>query len=208
MFYEFPASSAPIRQGDIFIDIPRVEFELSNPLSVLEEDHKVSSISWEELVREKKDFAAVLGITLVPAIVATQSCDAQRRDYVTLCEVVEITKVKGFENVKEKNLRNVAKDLVKHNRDMPEIFYLPPDNNIGFCDRMTVNFSSTIRLYREDLEKLIENRKGKLNDTAYEHFREKLSHFFHRYAWNDWYILNKEELLAHGSYSDLGLVKK
>ena len=203
MIYEFPPSSNPIKQGDIFMNIPRVEFEFSNNVSVLEPDNKTISISWEEIALSKKDVAAILGITSVPAIVATQHCDAQRREYLTLCEIIEITEIKAFENLEKKTLRSIAKDLVKSNRDMPGIFYLPPSKEIGFPNRMVVNFSSTIRLYRKDLEKFITNRKGRLNDAGYEHFREKLSHFFHRYAWTEWYILNKEEILAHGDYSDL-----
>lgn len=203
MIYTFPTLSDPIKQGDIFVDIPCIQFEPGKLYILEQEQDKISSISWDELVFEKKDVAAVLGVSLVPAIVASQNCDTQRKDYITLCEIIKITKVKAFENIEEKTLRNVAKDLVKHNREKPEIFYLPPEDKMGFDDRMIVNFSNTIRLYREDLEKFIENRKGRLNDVAYEHFREKLSHFFHRYAWNDWYILNKEELTKHGDYSSL-----
>lgn len=63
--------------------------------------------------------------------------------------------------------------------------------------------TSTIRVPREGLEKFKAYRSGRLNATAYEHFREKLSHFFHRYALNEWYILSKEEIAQHKRYSAL-----
>jgi len=65
---------------------------------------------------------------------------------------------------------------------------------------MVVDFTNTIGVQREALENFLANRKGRLNKIACEHFREKLSHFFHRYAWNEWYILNKEEIGSHKEY--------
>ena len=90
-----------------------------------------------------------------------------------------------------------ATELVHQNRKMPGIFILSPDEKIGFSGRMVVYLSSTIRVYREDLKNFIAKRKGRLKKFACEHFREKLSHFFHRYAWDEWYVLNKEEVNAH-----------
>lgn len=205
MFYEFPTPSEMIKQGDIFINIPYVAFSFSKELSILdlEKGEKPTSITWEEIVDNKQDVAAILGINSVPAIVATQTCDVQRKDYITLCEIVELSKIPAFEKHETELTKTIAKKLIRHNREMPGIFYLPSDENIGFSTRMAVNFSSTIRLFREDLQKFTANRKGRLNKTGYEHFREKLSHFFHRYAWDEWYILNKEEIDTHERYSKL-----
>jgi hypothetical protein len=203
MIYEFPASSAPIRQGDIFIDVPRVEFELSSDVSVLEEDHKVSSISWEELVREKKDVAAVLGITLVPAIVATQSCDAQRKEYVTLCEIVDLEEIGAFREHHKQSPKSRVKGLLNNERKIHSFFYLPPDDILGFELCKAVQFSHTMRIARNVLEIIKDNRKGRLNATAYEHFREKFSNYYRRYAFDEWYMLNKDELREYEHFSEL-----
>jgi len=208
MIYEFPASSAPIKQGDIFIDIPRVKFELSNTLSVLEkgEGGKVSSISisWEEVVLKKiKDVVAFFGINLVPAIVATQSCEAQRKEYVTLCEVVELTEIGAFKEYHKQNDKNKVKNLLINERKIHNFFYLPPDDILGFETCKAIQFSDTIRIPRNVLETIKDNRKARLNDTAYEHFREKLSNYYRRYAFNEWYMLNKDELREYEHFSEL-----
>ncbi len=93
------------------------------------------------------------------------------------------------------------KALVTENRKRPGVFFLASDERIGFSKKMAVDFTNTIGVQREGLEKFLANRKGRLNKIACEHFREKLSHFFHRYAWNEWYILNKEEIASHKEYS-------
>ena len=203
MFYEFPPASDNIKQGDIFLNIPRVALEFSQELSILEQEEKTFSLTWQEIVNNKKDVSAVLGLYSVPAIVVSQSCDTLRKEYITLCEIVELSTIKAFNNYEERAPKNIAKDLLKCNSDMPDFFYLPPDNGIGFSNKMAVIFSNTINLLRTDLGNFIDNRKGRLDKTAYEHFREKLSHFYHRYAWKEFYILNKEEINAHGDYSAL-----
>jgi len=201
MYYDYPPSSDEIGQGDIFLDIPRVGFSFSE-LAVLEEGRQNPvSLTWEEIVDTKRDVAAILGIDSVPAIVATQSCDAQRKEHITLCEIVKLPEIGTFEKCETWSQKRRAKELVRQNREMPGIFILSPDEKIGFSGRMVVDFSSTIRVYREDLKNFIAKRKGRLKKFACEHFREKLSHFFHRYAWDEWYVLDKEEVDAHPRYS-------
>jgi len=202
MYYDYPPSSDEIEQGDIFLDIPRVAFSFSELLSIVEEGKdKPVSISWEEILDKKKDVAAILGIDSVPAIVATQSCDAQRKERITLCEIVALPEIEAFEKYERWSPQQRAKELVHQNREMPGIFILSPDEKMGFSGRMAVDFSSTIRVYREDLKNFTAKRKGRLKEFACEHFREKLSHFFHRYACDERYILNKEEVNAHPRYS-------
>jgi len=208
VFYAFPLPSEEIKQGDIFMNIPCVELGPLDELLISEEGappDKMTNLPWHEVIHSSEEgaTAALVGIYPVPAIVITQSCDAARKDYITLCEIIELSEIKAFCDYKTKSLKNLAQDLVDHNRKMPEIFYLPPDSDVGFTDKMVAVFSNTIRVPREELERLKNNRKGRLNDVAYEHFREKLAHFFHRYAFNEWYILSKKELEAHKRYQSL-----
>jgi hypothetical protein len=75
--------------------------------------------------------------------------------------------------------------------------------NVGFKDKMGVDFLVTIRVSRIDLERLRPLRKCCLNETARDHFRERISDFFRRYSYNEWYPLNTEEFNAYrGDYPD------
>jgi hypothetical protein len=205
MIYDFPSSSDIISQGDIFIDIPLVDFNFLKGLSVIEAGSKIKNITWQEIIAnpQEKEIVAVLGITSVPAIVITQTCDAQRKEYVTLCEIIELQNIEPFKSLHGKSLKNQVASLIDGNRKKHDYFYLPPDTQIGFTERMAVLFANTIRLQREDLETLINNRKGRLKKYPYEHFREKLSDYFRRYAVNDWYMLTKDEIEHHHEYPNI-----
>ncbi len=50
MIYEFPDSTVPIRQGDIFIGLPRIDLSLEQVLLVDEEGERTAK--WEELVNQ------------------------------------------------------------------------------------------------------------------------------------------------------------
>jgi hypothetical protein len=76
-------------------------------------------------------------------------------------------------------------------------FYLPPDQTMGFTDRRAVDFLATLRVARQDLESARHLRRGRLNDVADEHFRERLAEFFRRYPYNEWYPFTKEEFDAY-----------
>ena len=111
--------------------------------------------------------------------------------------------IKAFKDLDEKTVKKQVSCLVRENREKFEFFYLLPDKQIGFTNRMGVIFSNTIRLPKENLETLRESRKGRLSKIPYEHFREKLSHFFCRYAYNDWYILNKDEVQKYKYFDEI-----
>ncbi|HUW31054.1 MAG TPA: hypothetical protein VM223_05525, partial [Planctomycetota bacterium] len=55
----------------------------------------------------------------------------------------------------------------------------------------------TLRVLRLDLEALRHRRRGRLNDVALAHFRERVAEFYRRYPYNEWYPLNKDELKAY-----------
>jgi len=40
-------------------------------------------------------------------------------------------------------------------------------------------------------------RVGRLNEVASEHFRERIGGFFRRYAYDEWYPLDKAEFEAY-----------
>ncbi len=112
MFYDFPSSSDPIRQGDIFMNVPCVAFDSWEELSVLEEGEEPVSLTWEEIVTGKRDVVAILGIVPVPAIVVTQTCDAQRKERITLCQIVELSEFSPFKEYEKKSTKKLAGELV------------------------------------------------------------------------------------------------
>jgi hypothetical protein len=195
VIYEYPATDAPIRQGDIFWGMPRVEVSL-RPVAVLEDDETVALRDWHEIALQQAEVTAVFAIRPVAAIVATQDCDATHSRDITLCEI------RPFRQVERKAAQTTApkkwKDiLTQHARINQKWFYLPPDERIGFADKMAVDFMVTLRVPRAELEALRDLRKGRLNPLADEHFRERISEFFRRYPYDEWYPLNEQELKAY-----------
>ena len=208
MIYETVSQGTPLRQGDIFKSIPRIDISLKeisvlarNSIEDLSASIEAYEMSWEEAIQdqdvvEHKDtipiIRAVLPVTIVSGIVVTQDCDAARADDVSLCEIASLGEI--FKNAYNlKSVKSWAKTLTKDDTTTAKWFYLPEDRDFGFDERMAVDFMSILRLPRPHLETLKTFRIGRLTDIAYEHFKEKLSHFFRRYPVDPWYPLTKEE---------------
>jgi hypothetical protein len=92
VIYEFPSPDTPIRQGDIFVGLPRVEISLKS-VTVISENDETEIIPWTSIVEEGKNVSAILGIRPVSAIVATQDCDTLHSPDITLCEIREFQDV-------------------------------------------------------------------------------------------------------------------
>ena len=195
MIYEFPEPNAPIRQGDIFVGLPRVEISLKN-LTVLSENDVTEVVPWNTIVEEGKNVSAILGIRPVRAIVATQDCDTLHSPDITLCEI------RDFQDVDRSTKScNSSKSwmnaITQQARKNLKWFYLPAETRIGFSKRMAVDFLVTIRVGREDLWDHRGLRKGRLIPEADEHFRERLAEFFRRYPYDEWYSLEKAEFAEY-----------
>ncbi|MBN1396032.1 MAG: hypothetical protein JW959_13500 [Pirellulales bacterium] len=196
MIYDLVPTGEPLRQGDIFVGIPRVETTLDRILVV--KDDEVIECSWQDIVSDGQAIEAVLPIRPVNAIIATQDCDAVRSDDITLCEIDSFRDVER----KAKDTKNPKKwnrIITQQARINQKWFYLPADEIIGFKDKMAVDFRMTLRVPRLDLEASRHFRKGRLNNTAYEHFRERIGEFFRRYAYDEWYPLDSSEFEAYKS---------
>jgi hypothetical protein len=194
MIYEFPEVTTPIRQGDIFVGLPRVEMSLRR-VPVIGEDDREVVMTWQEIAKMGEPVTAVLAMRPVAAIVATQDCDTLHGRDITLCEIRE------FRDVERKSQETKAPKkwvdiITQHARINQKWFYLPPDEQMGFAQKMGVDFMVTLRVARADLEDLRALRKGRLNPIADEHFRERISEFFRRYPYDEWYPLSREELDA------------
>lgn len=67
MIYEYPSVEAPIRQGDIFTGLPRVDVPLKK-LTVVGEIEDVET-DWEIIVQSGEPVTAILPVRPVTAIV-------------------------------------------------------------------------------------------------------------------------------------------
>jgi hypothetical protein len=195
LIYEYPPDSAPIRQGDIFFNIPRIDISLQT-LAVIDADGQMTAAAWSDIAKEGSPVAAVAGIRPVAAIVATQDCDAARAPDVTLCEIRPFQEVerKSKDTKSPKSWVNIITQQARLNQKW---FYLPPDARLGFDLKMGADFMVMLRVRREDLENLRSHRRGRLNDLAEQHFRERIAEFFRRYPYDEWYPLMPDEMEAY-----------
>ncbi len=194
MIYEFPDQTASIRQGDIFIGLPRIDLSLERILLADEEGERVTK--WEELANQSSPVDIIVSARSVASIVATQDCDASHSRDITLCEIRKFRDVerKSKDTKSAKSWKNL---LTQHARLNQKWFYLPPSDQLGFSDKMAVDFLVTLRVPREDLENLLSLRRGRLNPIADEHFRERIGEFFRRYPYDEWYALDKKEMAEY-----------
>lgn len=194
MIYEFPDQAAPLRQGDIFIGLPRIDLSLQRVVIADVQGERLAK--WVDVARQKQALNIIVPVRPVAAIVATQDCDATHGRDITLCEIQNFREVerKAKDTQKTKSWVNI---LTQHARINQKWFYLPPDQRIGFADKMAVDFMVTLRVPRVELEGLRDLRTGRLNVVADEHFRERIGDFFRRYPYDEWYSLNPEELKAY-----------
>jgi hypothetical protein len=197
MIYLSPPSDAPIQQGDIFRGIPRIDITLDS-LSLLEEGEQIAT-TWHDIITGddlSQPITAVLPVKPVLAIVITQNCDAVRSPALSLCEITDFL-TEAEKASPPKNAKSWMSKILKTITERPSIFYLPASDLPDLAGRKAVDFRSVLRVLRVDLEKMKDNRIARLNNVAYEHFRESLAQFFRRYPVNAWYPMNKEEFEAY-----------
>jgi len=195
MIYDTVARDAPLRQGDILRGIPRIDIDLES-LDARPPDGADGTYSWRDLRDIGDGVDVALFAVPVWAIVGSQDCDCQRGSFITLFEIGSLDDVaKGFLNLREAKDKN--KSFVKtYKREMmasQKWFYLPPDPEFGLKERMAVDFTQPIRLFRKDVLLLRDYRAGRLNAEADEHFRERLAHYYQRYPFNPAYPLSHQE---------------
>jgi hypothetical protein len=200
VIYLFPGDEDPIRQGDLFVGLPRIDISLKRVLVVA--GGETTERSWPELASEGKPVSIIAGVRAVAAIVASQDCDALRAPDLTLCEVRPFHDVerKCKETNSAKGWKNIITQQARVNQKW---FYLPPDRAVGFDCKMAVDFLVTLRVPRSELEELRYLRKGRLNEVAGAHFRERIAEFYRRYPYDEWYPLDAAELETYRKdYSD------
>lgn len=195
MIYDFPESSSPVAQGDIFFGIPILDLP-DDELSIIDDASNVRTLPWETFASEGEPVSSIIAVRPTVAIVGTQECDALRAPNITLFEV------RPFRDVERKSKETTKPSkwvpiITQHARINQKWFYLPADERVGFSEKMAADFLTPIRIPRLTLERLLGFRKGRLNEVAKQHFRERLADFFRRYAYDEWYPLTREELAEY-----------
>lgn len=194
MIYDFPDQQAPIRQGDIFQQIPRVDLNLSAlPVFTDPDLSQVEALDWLAVCHKAAITRALATLRPVYAIVITQDCDVLRARDIALCEIDHFEDV--YPNARGAAYPKKTMSLItQHARQHLKWFYLPPEPEIGFVKAMAADFQSVLRVSRAYLEQnIVDLRLARLNDLADEHFRERLAEYFRRYPYDEWYPLDKAE---------------
>lgn len=164
-------------------------------ISIINARNETEAVAWDAIRTDVEPISAIVGLRSVLAIVITQDCDTIRAPDISLCEIKPLSSV--IKQTQPNTPQKWVKFLTFHAVQNLKWFYLPPDAGIGFNERMAVDFLSTLRVAREDLEASKHLRRGRLNNIADEHFRERLAEFFRRYPYNEWYPFKKEEFEAY-----------
>jgi len=190
MIYDYPDKTVPIKQGDVFYPLPWAYLDL-NGLLVLDKNGSIQFTNWKD-VKARRDLVVNAPLNVTWAIVATQNCDALRSPMISLFAIGQLPEVTRL--TLPNSPRKWVDFITQKSRLNARWFYLPPDQRIGFNDRMAINFEIVLQLSRENLENYVDElRRGRLNEIAYEHYRESMAQYFRRYPYDEWYPLDKQE---------------
>jgi hypothetical protein len=193
MIYHQVNEPDPIRQGDIFLNVPRFDISL-NKLPIFEEDG-CYDLTWNDIIKNGESSAPIdvlVRLVVVNAIVVSHDCDNIRSKDIILSEIQTIREIDS--KCKEtKSPDKWVSIIIQHSKINMKWFYLPPSPLIGFSEKMAADFRILFRIPRLELEQYRFLRKGCLFPEAKEHFAKRLSEFFGRYPYNEWYPLNHAE---------------
>lgn len=195
MIYVPVETNEPIRQGDIFSDLPLTTINLNSLVFKHETDEQFQTGPWSA-IENKSDLTARLDIVPTWAIVLSQDCDTIRKPTISLCRIDLLNKI--IPDDPSRSANGWQEKITGELRKRPHVFYLPSDLNeytfkIGFPNRMFANFETVFQIDRKGLEDHRELRKGRLNTEADEHYRESASQYFRRYPYEEHYTLTKDE---------------
>ena len=184
MIYEPVTLEENLHQGDIFYNLPFIRIDLEN-LSILLDESEFKEVSWGNL--DQDEIVSLAYIEKSHAIVLSQDCDCLRSPYITLVAISPWEK-------NYKTDKNWMNKIIQLNRHSPSKMYLPTNKDYNINVRMHVDFEKIFNISRKNLESLNNLRICRLNVESMEHFREKTAFYFHRYAYTEYYPLNKKEM--------------
>jgi hypothetical protein len=194
MIYRTVDLGEPLSQGDIFLAVPSIRISLQNMICADDDGEHIDQ--WESIVEKGESPTCLFEATPVPAIIVTPDCDALRSELITLAEIRTFAEVEG--KAKDaKSPKSFMKIITQHARINQKWFYLPKDDGEPFRqlfnEKLGVDFRATLSLPRTDLEGVGALRIARLDTPAIEHFRERISEFYRRYPYDEWYPLDAAE---------------
>lgn len=200
-FYNIPSDIDKIDQGDIFISIPVIRLETNSIEQIIETESgdiqfKNMPLSTYIPDESKKTNLVVSSIEWKTGIIITQSCDASRDEYLTFCEIKKIEDVdKVYANdIANGEIKRKVKFLAKKEYvHQHKYFYLLQDPAFFDGEKMVIDFKTIFQVKKDIIENLQNKRIAKLSEIPLEHLRVKLANYFKRFAYDSWYILNKNE---------------
>lgn len=194
MIYEYPDKDQPIRQGDIFYPLPLISLDLDKVVT-LSDNGLFEESSWQ-IIKDNKHSVVAAPLRQTWGIVATQDCDTSRAPIISVFEIGTFKEITGADL--PKNTKGWVNMITKRSRLNAHWFYLTNDNDIGFSERMAINFHVVFQISSDYLKQYVEElRKGRLNKIAFQHYRESIAQYFRRYPYDEWYPLTNEEFLLY-----------
>ncbi len=198
-FYTEVEEKTDLEQGDIFSSLPFLTLDstlMNEVIPVSDSELSFREIDLKDYVETSDDSRnIVIKADIQPGIVITQNCDILRSDYVSFCAIRRYTDIEKTDT--STNQSRKIEFLTKTYANKTKYFYLPKSSAVGFSEKMAVDFSSIHQIKREVLTQLLQKRKCKLGEIPLEHFRSKISDYFKRFAYDGWYVLDKDEFQVY-----------
>jgi hypothetical protein len=191
-FYINIKKDDPLAQGDIFDNL--IFFNIgSEKVSQAVTDGDDVRIKELELGSYVPDGSNTIKNIIVDGIISkgiiiSQNCDAFRTKYISFCQIKPLKEIDNEYNQTKKTIDY----LTRKYRCKEKYFYLPMAN-FTEEEKMAVDFSRIYQIERTSLEKMKEKRLIRLGEFPMSHFRKKLSNYFERFAYDEWYVLDKSE---------------
>lgn len=196
-FYKTPSTEDDLNQGDIFISLPFVQLESKIVTQMIESDNELKDIDISSYVpdEDQKTDLVVASIIWKPGIIISQNCDATREEYLSFCEIRKLEDIdKDYAQIIHKTIERKIDYLSrKEYQHQFKYFYLLQDQGIFDGNKMAVDFRRIYQVKKEIIDALKNKRTIKLGGRSLDHFRSKLGNYFKRFAYDGWYVLNKEE---------------
>lgn len=201
-FYKSISLSDALEQGDIFDRLPIFNLDSEILTQMIVKESTPGNYDFDSKEIDLKDYVpdetekienVISSVLWRPGIIITQNCDVVREDYLSFCEIRKLEDVdKQYAGLTklDRKVEFLAKKEYKHQY---KYFYLLQNQSIFNDNKMVVDFSRIYQVKREIIENLKNKRMIGLSSTPLEHLKIKLSNYFKRFAYDGWYVLNKEE---------------
>jgi hypothetical protein len=195
--YRVPSRSSPIAQGDIFVGIPCPVFACDHYLV-----ESGGRYALKDLTADPSDGMMVSArVSLVTAIVLTQSCDAPRALNILLAPLSPMDASAGR---RWSDIQRLATSL-----HQPTRVYLPDDPEIAL-DRQVAELSECFNLTRQELERyaLGGKRIASFGDEGVAYLAFRVAMMFWRVARDDYAWPSRADLQLKYAELESSIKKK